>query len=149
MLDNAIKQKLTTMKHVLIGLVFLSAMSASCQIHWEQSTDWTLYQYEGNHLFSVSIDSLKFIKSSTINQDSMAYFVQSASILNKKGLAWMGGYIATCKINGVTRKVEISNYGGFFYDQKSGVFYQLPIEKIDAWLDFLQNAYITMINKKD
>src|SRR5580698_8299712 len=135
------------MKPVLIAFIFLSTLSASCQVHWEQSSNWTLYQYEGNRLFAISIDSLKFIKNSMINQDSMAYFVKSATPLNKKGLAWMGGYIASCKINGSLRKVEISNYGGFFYDQSSSTFYQLPIEKIDDWLSFLQNSYITMIKE--
>jgi hypothetical protein len=133
------------MKSVLIVFIFLSTLSASCQPRWEQSSHWTLYQYEGNRLFDFSIDSLKFIKSSKLNEDSMAYFVKSATLLNKKGLAWMGGYIVTCKINGSLRKVEISNYGGFFYDQSSNTFYQIPEAKIDDWLAFLQNSYKAMI----
>jgi hypothetical protein len=137
------------MKLVLVASIFISALSASCQVHWEQSSNWTLYQYEGNRVFKVPIDSLKFIKSFALNNDSMAGFLKSVTPLNKKNLAWMGGYITTCRIDGIIRKVEISNYGGFFYDQLTGMSYQLPTEKIDAWLDFLQNSYITMINKKD
>ena len=35
-------------------------------------------------------------------------------------VAWMGGYIATCDLDGVVRKVDISKYGGFFFDEKTG-----------------------------
>jgi hypothetical protein len=85
-----------------------------------------------------------------MNQDSMTYFVKSAAVLNTKmPLAWMGGYVATCKINGTFRKIEISRYGGYFYDEKSGTYYQLPVDKIDAWLSFFQDSYLALVTKQN
>ena len=84
--------------------------------------------------------------SMAMNQDSMAFFVRSATLLNTKApLIWMGGYVATCKIDGSFRKVELSRYGGYFYDEKTSAYYQLPSEKIDAWLAFIQNSYQVLI----
>jgi hypothetical protein len=145
---NAIRNTITNMKPLLVASLFMSTLSASCQVHWSQSSDWALYQYEGDHLLTFPIDSLRLCKSYSINRDSMAYFINSAVPLNSKApLAWMGGYAATCKINGIIRKVDISSYGGYFYDEKTSAYYQMPIEKIDAWLAFVQNSYLTMIKK--
>jgi hypothetical protein len=136
------------MKSILIVGLLLSAFFASCQVRWNQSSNWTLYQCDGYRVFAIPVDSLKFYGSSLVNQDSMAYFIKSATVLNTKApLAWMGGYVVTCKLDGALRKVEISSYGGYFYDEKSSVYYQLPIEKIDAWLSFIQDSYLTLVKK--
>jgi hypothetical protein len=145
---NATKNNLVIMKSILIASFLLSAFFASCQVHWDQSSNWTLYQCEGYRVFSIPVDSLKFYGSSPVNQDSMAHFVKSATVLNTKApLAWMGGYVATCKLNGALRKVEISSYGGYFFDEKSSAYYQLPISEIDAWLSFIQSSYLTLVKK--
>jgi hypothetical protein len=137
------------MKSSLIISFLFSTLSASCQVHWDQSSNWTLYQYDGYRVFAISADSLKTLGSSPMNQDSMAYFIKSATILNTKApLAWMGGYITTCTVNGRLRKVEISRYGGYFYDEKSSTYYQLPTEKIDAWLAFMQDAYLKLVTRQ-
>lgn len=79
-------------------------------------------------------------------QDSMSLFIRSAKPLTTKApLAWMGGYAATCRIDGIQRKIEISKYGGYFYDEKTSAYYQIPPEKIDTWLGFIQNSYQTLI----
>jgi hypothetical protein len=136
------------MKSILIISLLLSAFFASCQIQWGQSSNWTLYKCEGYRVFAIPIDSLKSYDSSPFNQDSIAYFVKSAKVFNTKAsLAWMGGYVATCKLDGALRKVEISNYGGYFYDEKTSAYYKLPIEKIDAWLSFIQDSYLTLVKK--
>lgn len=138
------------MKSTLIASLLFSASFASCQVHWSQSSNWTLYQYDGNRVFTISVDSLKFLESSPMNEDSMAYFVKSAQFLNTTvPLAWMGGYIATCKVNGTVRKVEISRYGGYFYDEKTSAYYQLPMEKIDPWLAFVQDSYLKLVKKQN
>jgi hypothetical protein len=137
------------MKSSLITSFLFSALFASCQVHWDQSSNWTLYQYDGHRVFAITADSLKSLESSPMNQDSMAYFVKSATVLNTKApLAWMGGYITTCTVNGGLRKVEISNYGGYFYDEKSSTYYQIPTGKIDAWLAFIQDSYLKLVTRK-
>jgi hypothetical protein len=115
-----------------------------------QASDWTLYKYQGHKLFEISIDSLKSLGSLKMNQDSMSEFVNSATILHTKApLIWMGGFIATCNLNGTLRKIDLSIYGGYFYDEKSSTYYQLPIEKIDAWLAFIQNSYMAFRDSKN
>jgi hypothetical protein len=84
-----------------------------------------------------------------MNQDSMSFFVKSAEVLNTNApLTWMGGYVATCEINGAPRKIELSRYGGYFYDEKSSTYYQIPMEKIDAWLAFIQYSYMAFGERK-
>lgn len=60
----------------------------------------------------------------------------------------MGGYIGTCKIDGVRRKLELSNYGGFFYDENTNAFYRVSKDNIDSWVDFLQNSYLTLLKRR-
>ena len=80
----------------------------------------------------------------------MGHYLSDIQVKHPNGATrWMGGYIATCEYDGMLRKVVFSNYGGFFFDQTTGGYYQLPEGKIDDWLSFLQNSYITMINKKN
>src|SRR5215469_14099862 len=122
----------------IIPLLFCSIL-ASCQVHWGQASDWKLYEYQGHRIFKLPVDSLKLYRSLTMNQDSMALFINSATVLHLKApLVWMGGYVATCRVGGTDRKVDLSRYGGYFYDEKTSTYYQLPTEKIDAWLAFVQ-----------
>jgi hypothetical protein len=138
------------MKSVIISCLMSTALMASCQVHWDQASNWTLYSYQGHHLFTIPIDSLKLYDHQAMNQDSMTEFVKSAKVLKSKtALIWMGGYLATCKLGGITRKVELSIYGGYFYDDKTGSYYQLPDEKTDAWISFLQNSYIASFKNKE
>jgi hypothetical protein len=141
---------LQTMKSIIIACLLLSAFMASCQVHWDQASDWTLYSYQGHRLFKIPVDSLSLYDHQPMNQDSMATFVKSAKILDTKApLVWMGGYVATCNISGSLRKVELSIYGGYFYDEKTSQYYQLPPEKAEAWISFLQQSYMTSFKKKD
>jgi len=136
------------MKILIIISLLLSATFASCQLHWEEATNWTLYRYQGHRLFKISLDSLKHYDSLALNQDSMAVFLASVQTLHPDGsVSWMGGYIATCKLDGTIRKVELSNYGGFFYDEKTKVYYQIPAVKSEDWLSFIQQNYLNLTRR--
>lgn len=137
------------MKTIMIILLLSCSLLGSCQVRWDRASDWKLYEYQGHRIFKLPIDSLKLYRSMSMDQDLMAYYVHSATLLNTKAsLVWMGGYIATCNMNGNLRKVELSRYGGYFYDEKTGEYYQLPSEKIDPWLSFIQNSYQDLIKAK-
>jgi hypothetical protein len=137
------------MKLTLIASLVSCSLLGSCQVHWDHASDWKLYQYDGHRIFTIPIDSLKTYNSLSMDQDSMAIFVRSAKYLDTKApLVWMGGYVATCSIGGALRKVELSRYGGYFFDEKTSAYYQLPTEKIDAWLAFIQNSYLAFIKLK-
>ena len=79
----------------------------------------------------------------------MAVFMGSAQALHPEApMPWMGGYIATCKLDGTIRKVELSNYGGFFYDEKTRVYYQIPAIKSEDWLSYIQQNYLNLTRRE-
>ena len=50
----------------------------------------------------------------------------------------MGYYVASCRLpNDTLIKVEISQYGGFFYAEKEKKYYQLTDGLKDSWLAYL------------
>jgi hypothetical protein len=136
------------MKICITTSLLLLAMAASCQLHWEKTTNWTLYRYQGHGLFKIPLDSLNKYDNFPMNQDSMAAFLDSVKTLHPEGpVAWMGGYIAPCKLDGVIRKVDLSTYGGFFYDEITKTFYELPLEKRQGWLSYIQQCYLSLTRK--
>lgn len=78
----------------------------------------------------------------------MAVFLASVQTLHPQGpVSWMGGYIATCKLDGTIRKEELSNYGGFFFDEKTRAYYQIPAVKSEEWLSFIQQNYLNLTRR--
>jgi hypothetical protein len=133
------------MKIVISACLLLSCTISTCQIRWVKAGQWTLYAFEGNDQFKVSMDSLYNLDTLTLNQDSMAYYLFSAEIKHPSApLIWMGGYIATCQLNGVVRKIEISNYGGFFFDEKTKAYYHIASDKAESWNAYLQQSFLTL-----
>jgi len=135
---------------IFCTFLFLSVTIASCQkLYWKDATNWTLYRYQGHRLFKIPLDSLQSYDHLSLDQDSILAFMDSVQLLNPKGaVAWMGGYIATCKLNGIVRKVEFSNYGGFFFDEKTRTYYTLPSEKTEDWITYLQQQYLSLTRKQ-
>jgi hypothetical protein len=127
----------------LITLLILNVLSvAPAQVAWNKTSDWQLYQIQGHGVFNYSIDTLKSFRSTPLNADSMKSYLNNAQIMKHDGsVAWMGGYVSTCKLEGVTRKIEISNYGGFLYDESTKTFYQVQEEKAGAWSVYLHHSY--------
>jgi hypothetical protein len=136
------------MKFVICACLIVSSIISSCQVQWAKSSDWTLYAFEGNDPFKASRDSLNNLDTLILSQDSMDIYLVSAEISHPKAaLIWMGGYIATCKLNGEIRKVEISNYGGFFYDEESKAYYHVASDKIESWNSYLQQSFLNLARK--
>jgi hypothetical protein len=141
-------EKIKVMKILIGSFLILSTTIASCQIRWDKATDWTIYRYQGHRLFKISLDSLTGYDSKSLNQDSVADYLDSVQIMASEGqITWMGGYIATCKLDGNIRKVELSNYGGFFFDEKTRKFYQISPDKSEAWTFYLQQCYLDLTRK--
>ena len=136
------------MKNLFVISLLLSATVASCQLHWERGTNWKLYRYQGHRLFKIPIDSLSNYDNLVLNQDSMAVLLASVQNLHPDGpVSWMGGYIATCQLGSTIRKVEISNYGGFFYDEKTRAYYQISAAKSEDWLSYIQQNYLNLTKR--
>jgi hypothetical protein len=141
-------KQIEIMKTLIVISLLLSATVASCQLHWEKATDWVIYRYQGHQLFKIPLDSLNHFDTLELNHDSMTAFLTSVQVLHPETpIAWMGGYIATCKLNGSVRKVELSNYGGFFYDEKTKTYYKIASERSEDWVSFLEQCYLNLTRR--
>ena len=108
---------------------------------WGEATEWKLYDIHTNKAFAYNADTLHNFKSIQLDKDSMNTFLSNVSeILNDDGPVWMGFYVASCKLqDGILRKIDISVYGGFFYDEKSKTYFQLAKYFSNDWLNYLRD----------
>lgn len=109
---------------------------------WKNSKNWKLYNIINKNGFTYSIDTIMSFQSIELSNQMMNTFMNDVSEwpIEKYSL-WMGLYIATCEMEDKKiRKIIISNYGGFFYDQLTKRYYELPSELKDQWLSFLNDS---------
>ena len=133
------------MKNILLAFAFLAFTRSHSPINWQQTSHWRLYKIKDSVQFSILADSLSLFKNYQLQSDSMVNFLHGVLPLPAdEGPAWMGGAVATCLYDGKIRKILISSYGGFFYDQASGTFYQLPVQVKDRWLSYINSCLSTM-----
>src|ERR1700733_10657584 len=116
---------------VLFTCLLFAIILQSCKgqpIEWSKTKNWKIYQGEGQQVFKYSIDTLKSLKSQTLNQDSVQLFLQQATLIPlERTPVWMGSYVGSYESsNGKIYKVEISTYGGFFYDESTEKYYTIP-----------------------
>lgn len=136
------------MKTKIILYLLLSSVIASCQIRWEKASEWTLYAYQGSRMFKIPMDSLNSFDTLKLNQDTVTSYLTDARILASKDKGvWMGGYLTTCKVGGELRKIDFSNYGNFFYDERSKTYYQLSPSKWEEWNSYLQDCLLQLAKK--
>lgn len=128
------------------AFLFAIAM-AFCSCHaqppiWRKTKNWRVYAVAGQKIFSLSIDSLHALPGRRLDNDSVHFFIAKATIIPKERTpVWMGSYLSSYETeDGQMRKVEISTYGGFFYDESSGLYYVLPRGLSDEWLDYISNS---------
>jgi hypothetical protein len=133
------------MKNILLAFAILAFTRSQRPINWQQTSHWRLYKIKDAIQFSISADSLYLFKNYQLGLDSMTNFLHGVIPLPAdEGPAWMGGAVATCLYDGKIRKILISSYGGFFYDQASGTFFQLPAQVTDGWLSYINSCLSTM-----
>lgn len=108
-------------------------------INWADTKEWKIYYLESKDAFSYTLDTLKTFKSIDLNQDSMQIFLKHVTeIPAERTPVWMGYYVTSCRLpNGTYLKVEISQYGRFFYEEKERRYYQLEDAMQDNWLSYL------------
>ena len=113
------------------------------ELNWNSSKNWRLYKTNNLDGASLSIDSLKLISNLPLNEDSIHFFLVNAKTIQVTNAAWMGYYTVTCDFPANRHeKILISAYGGFFYDQNTGKYYELPMEIRKDWLNYFNNAYV-------
>jgi hypothetical protein len=129
------------MKNILLAFAIIASAHSQSPINWQQTSHWRLYKINDAVQFSISADSLNLFKNYQLRSDSMAIFLHGIEPLpTNVSPVWMGGAVATCLYDGKIRKILISSYGGFFYDQASNTFFQLPLQKKEDWLDYINNC---------
>lgn len=58
---------------------------------------------------------------------------------------WMGAYVSTCTIeDGSILKIEISQYGSFFYVERETRYYRLTDEVGNMWLSYLGGRWLQL-----
>jgi len=121
------------------ALLFVTLHTHAQAPEWSRTKNWKLYAGESQQVFSYPVDTLKNLRYRPLDQDSLQHFIDKAFVLSTdRTPTWMGSYLASYESpNGKTNKVEISIYGGFFYDQSSGKHYQLPRELTNGWLNYI------------
>jgi hypothetical protein len=126
----------------LVLILLLCTINGDCfsqNLYWHKTENWKLYDVHDQKAFLYSLDTLRNFKSIGLDKDKMQMFLQNVTIIQKDNEpVWMGFYLATCKLqDGTTVKIDISMYGGFFYDEKSRTYYQLPSNLKDDWFNYL------------
>jgi len=119
---------------------------SSSNINWADTKDWRIYYITSKDAFSYPLDTLKTFKSTALTQDSMAVFLKHVTeIPAERTPVWMGYYVATCRLpDGAYFKIEISQYGRFFYAEKEKRYYQLDNEVQDHWLSYLNTKWLQL-----
>lgn len=110
------------------------------QTDWSKTSDWKLYDIHASNAFSYSIDTLSTIKNKALNNDSIKTFLERVTEI-KKGNSpmWMGLYVATCMLDKVVYKIDVSVYGGFFYVENNKTYYELPEDTRMDWLKYFHD----------
>lgn len=124
----------------LFSLTICFALGLNGQsIDWRSAKNWRLYNIRESAAFGYNVDTMKNFKSVALDLDTMIGFLSEVEQWPKdKYSLWSGLYVATCELpNADIRKIEISVYGGFFYDDRTKTYYQLPRGVRNAWLEYL------------
>jgi hypothetical protein len=127
---------------ILLSCILLSLwalISHAQSPTWSTTKNWKIYAGEGQQVFTYPIDTLKFLPCMKLNSDTLQQFLTKAQTLAlDRTPTWMGSYLASYELpNGQINKVEVSIYGGFFYDQSTARYYQLPRALINDWLNYI------------
>jgi hypothetical protein len=92
-------------------------------------------------IFKVSIDSLNQITNRPLLRDSIILYLTTSKILSDSvNPVWMGGWVATYNYKGRINKIQISAYGGFFYDQSSARYYEVDAGLKDEWAQYINSV---------
>ena len=129
------------MKSLLLVIFIFKITAAHSQVvEWNSCRDWKLYKISTGKALGFSADSLYKLAFIQIDGDSISQYLKQAELLPPdKNYIWMGSYSVSYIQNAKLYKVDISTHGGFFYDEASKKYYQLPLYIRKDWLDWLSD----------
>jgi len=132
----------------IIVAIWLSQTAQGQDTTFRSAENWRLYDIPAGNAFKYSIETLRNFQYYILDSDSMRRYMAFLSVLSPESLPrWMGAYVATCELDGAIRKIEISVYGGFFYDETTKRHFQLPEKLIDPWQTYVQHRFIINENQ--
>ena len=133
------------MKTILLVLMIGCALPATAQVDWHKTSDWKIYKVLSGNTFAIPLDSLSRFNSRRLQQDTVLGYIAESKILpDSINPVWMGAWVSTYRYDGQVHKIQISAYGGFFYDQSSGRYYQIPMERKDDWMNYINRTLSTL-----
>jgi hypothetical protein len=123
---------------VWILLLFITQIGNSQSIDWQKTSQWKLYDMKGQDGLRYSVDTLSNFKSLNLDIDTLHHFLFGVQLWPTEEYSmWMGGFVVSCEDqNGIIRKLDVSAYAGFFFDNASKRYYQIKEEDHREWLDF-------------
>jgi hypothetical protein len=126
-------------KLFLILFLFSASYAFSQTINWQQTHGWRLYHLHDKKGMRVLPDSLSLANSRALDDDSIQFFLSGVSKIQRGDEpVWMGAIILSClDSTGSFRKIDVSVYGGFFYDEQLRKYFQVREEIRTAWLEYL------------
>jgi len=136
------------MKSVFLVCIALHFASFEQHGRFERSKDWRLYDVQGPNLFKYTADTLKSFRFYRLNDDSIRNFLSGLNDLpDSIAPVWMGGpQVASYELDGVRYKIDISQYGGFFFDEGSKKYYQLDGKNITDWHAYIRTCFVSLHN---
>ncbi|HMH33653.1 MAG TPA: hypothetical protein VK543_11515 [Puia sp.] len=135
------------MKLIVLVLALFMESKSFCQTNiWQETSNWRIYNIKSKESFNYSLDTLSHFKNIRLNDDSMKVFLSNVSPIPIERIpVWMGFYIASCQTkNGTNLKLEISTYGGFFYNEKDKKYYELSPEMRIGWLNYFAESEVAL-----
>jgi hypothetical protein len=107
---------------------------------WNKSSEWKLYDIHAGNAFLYSLDTLGTIKNKALNTDTIKTFLKHVTEIKKSNSpVWMGLYVATCRLDNIVYKIDVSVYGGFFYVENYRTYYELPEDTRLNWLKYFHD----------
>ena len=133
----------------LLILVFIFKMQICIgqDVNWKNAQNWKLYNIHDRAGFRYSVDTLQNFKSIELNIKLMSAIMNNIVEWPKEKYSmWMGLYIATCEMGDKKlRKVIISSYGGFFFDELTKRYFEISPELNNQWYELLNESSKKMI----
>ncbi|HLY68738.1 MAG TPA: hypothetical protein VKR53_03345 [Puia sp.] len=128
------------MKKLFLFVFVFFALHASSQTRdWQKTRAWKIYDLRDKKGMRMKADSLKQFRSMVLDDDSVKYFLKGErEIPHGDEPVWMGAIILSClDSSGIFLKVDVSVYGGFFYDEQFKKYFQVRDEVKEEWMAYL------------
>jgi hypothetical protein len=126
------------MKASVLLFTILVCGHCNAQLGWKESSVWDIYNIADRLILSVPVDSLSNCSHRNLDLDTMQNFMALATKFGDSVRPmWMGGFLLSYEYKGKMFEMQISSYGGFFFDQRLNHYYVVPKHVAERLLAYL------------